>query len=63
MQVDRGSSWMSGPPENSAVTQHPGLPGPPPVVPPQMVVGNQPGRNQSVKSMQLFEFYINWIIS
>ncbi|KAG2664542.1 hypothetical protein I3843_16G082800 [Carya illinoinensis] len=48
MQVDRGSSWMSGPPENSTVTQHPGLPGPPPVVPAQMGVGNQSGRNQSL---------------
>ncbi|XP_050257167.1 uncharacterized protein LOC126702508 [Quercus robur] len=48
MQVDRGSSWMSGPPENLSVTQHSGLPGPPPLVPGQMGPGNQPPRSQSL---------------
>ncbi|KAL5751332.1 hypothetical protein ACOSP7_025935 [Xanthoceras sorbifolium] len=40
MQVDRGS-WMSGPPDNSTITQHPG---PSPVVHGQMGPGNQPPR-------------------
>lgn len=59
MQVDRGSSWMSGPPENSAVTQHSGLPGPPPIVPSQMGPGNQLARPQSVIFLQLFKFHIH----
>ncbi|KAE8124925.1 hypothetical protein FH972_019764 [Carpinus fangiana] len=46
MQVDRGSPWMSGPPENSTVTQHSGIPGPPPIVPSQMGPGNQLPRSQ-----------------
>jgi hypothetical protein len=53
MQVDRGSPCMSGPPENSTVTQHSGLPGPPPIVPSQMGPGNQLPRPQSVISLQL----------
>lgn len=48
MQIDRGSSWMSGQTENSGVTQHSGFPGPPAVVPSQMGPGNQPARPQSL---------------
>lgn len=59
MQVDRGSPWMSGPPENSTVTQHSGLPGPPPIVPSQMGPGNQLPRSQPVIYLQLFKFRIN----
>lgn len=55
MQVDRGSPWISGPPENSSVTQHSGLAGPPPLIPGQMGPGNQPPRPQSVQSLQLFK--------
>ncbi|KAK0588057.1 hypothetical protein LWI29_033664 [Acer saccharum] len=43
MQVDRGS-WMSGPSDNSTITQHPG---PLPVAPGQMGPGNQPPRAAS----------------
>lgn len=41
MQVDRGPSWMAGPPESSTMTL---LPGPQPMVPGQMGPGNQPIR-------------------
>uniref|UniRef100_A0A5B6YG98 Cleavage stimulating factor 64 n=1 Tax=Davidia involucrata TaxID=16924 RepID=A0A5B6YG98_DAVIN len=41
MQADRGSAWIPGLPENMAGTQ---LPGPPPSVPGQMGLGNQPPR-------------------
>ncbi|KAJ0106117.1 hypothetical protein Patl1_19131 [Pistacia atlantica] len=44
MKVDRGP-WMSGPSDNSAMTQ---LPGPPSVVPGQMGPGNQPPRPASL---------------
>ncbi|KAI3407876.1 uncharacterized protein J3R85_020674 [Psidium guajava] len=44
MQVDRGSSWMTGPSDN-----HPSqLPGPPPVVPGQMGPGSQPPRPAAI---------------
>ena len=62
MQVDRGSSWMSGPPENSTVTQHSGLPGPPPLVPGQMGPGSQPPRSQSVLSLQLFSYQLDILL-
>ncbi|PON71695.1 Transcription termination and cleavage factor [Parasponia andersonii] len=45
MQVDRGSAWMSAPPENSSLTQ---LSAPPSLVPGQMGPGNQPPRAQSL---------------
>lgn len=49
MQVDRGP-WMSGPSDNSAMTQ---LQGPPSVVPGQMGPGNQPPRPASVSYLIL----------
>lgn len=45
MQVDRGSSWMSGPPDSSTI---PKLQGPPPVALGQMGSGNQPPRPASL---------------
>lgn len=45
MQVDRGSSWMSGPPDSSTMTQ---LAGPPQFNPGQMAQGNQPSRTAPV---------------
>ncbi|KAK9278324.1 hypothetical protein L1049_027889 [Liquidambar formosana] len=47
MQVERGSSWMPGPPENTTGAQ---LPAPPPFVPGQMGPGNQPARPQPLSS-------------
>ncbi|KAJ9174042.1 hypothetical protein P3X46_017114 [Hevea brasiliensis] len=41
MQVDRGPSWMSGPPEGLTMTH---LPGPQPTIPGQMGPGTQPSR-------------------
>ncbi|KAF5733990.1 hydroxyproline-rich glycoprotein [Tripterygium wilfordii] len=41
MQADRGSSWMSGPPEAPTITQ---LPGPPSSAPGLMGPSNQPSR-------------------
>ncbi|KAJ6749069.1 HYDROXYPROLINE-RICH GLYCOPROTEIN FAMILY PROTEIN [Salix purpurea] len=46
MQVDRGSSWMSGPP-NSSMTQ---LAGPPQFNPGQMAQGNQSSRTAPMSS-------------
>ncbi|KAI4347184.1 hypothetical protein L6164_008019 [Bauhinia variegata] len=42
MQVERGSSWMPGPPEN--VTQHSGPAGPPSLIPGPLGTGNQAPR-------------------
>uniref|UniRef100_A0A6M2F5U7 Cleavage stimulation factor subunit 2 hinge domain-containing protein n=1 Tax=Populus davidiana TaxID=266767 RepID=A0A6M2F5U7_9ROSI len=47
MQVDRGSSWMSGPQDSSAMTQ---LAGPPQFNPGQMAQGNQPSRTAPMSS-------------
>lgn len=54
MQVDRGSSWMSGPPDSSTI---PKLQGPPPVALGQMGSGNQPPRPASVSYLtcQIFD--------
>lgn len=53
MHADRGSLWMSAPPENSSLTQ---LTAPPSLVPGQMGPGNQPPRPPSVISLLLFNF-------
>ncbi|CAK7349719.1 unnamed protein product [Dovyalis caffra] len=46
MQVDRGSLWMSGPPEGSTMTH----PGPPQFNPGQMAQGNHPSRTAAMSS-------------
>jgi len=54
MQVDRGSSWMSGPPDSSTMTQ---LAGPPQFNPGQMAQGNQPSRTAPVLFLNFFFFF------
>ncbi|KAB5531844.1 hypothetical protein DKX38_018514 [Salix brachista] len=54
MQVDRGSSWMSGPP-NSSMTQ---LAGPPQFNPGQMAQGNQSSRTAPVLSLNSFSLKV-----
>lgn len=58
MQADRGSAWMSAPPENPALTQLSAAP--PLLVPGQMGPSNQSARPPSVISLLLLNFLLGW---